>query len=424
MLAMLADCEAEESFMHSDAYALLAEADESASKADCTIPLERVNRASPRDILRNVNLEDDLRSRFLCFLGRCKRSPWMRGQKFFRERIGISLLSQTWGYGKRMAMCGVNGHFCQMPDHCIQCADMLRYKPAVYEYGHAYERAPNWNTATVSFRRNPDHAGLHFVVEKGDRKTGKKAKVLRFNPYKGMPRPGNLTVQQGEADGVENPVVACHNAAFEFGNRYVKALKSVGLHVGALGSRELAWHYLPHHMTPNTHYLLDTSDPIEFEQAKEMLHLLERCYAVQPCDRRLYPDLHIEPLESQAAINRWLYYMFKPMDYVKGYVRLANGGADIAKLNADLDEHLFQNAEVILSVRSPRRFGNLFCKSPGYIGAGSITEWRKAQKDARKAQKQRREQKKESNVEKVLRDEALRRNEEVRGDVGGSVENE
>ncbi len=423
MLATLADCDAEEAFLHSDAYALLAEADESASKADCTIPLERVNRASPPDILRNVNLEYDLRSRYLCFLGRLKRSAWMRGQKLYRERIGIGLLSQTWGYGKRMAMCGVNGHFCQMPDHCIQCADMLRYQPAAYEYEHVYKMAPYWYAFTASFRRNPDHAGLRLVIEKADRKTGKKAKVLRFNPYKGMEHAGNLTVQQGEANGVENPVVACHNAAFEFGDRFVKALRRVGIHAGALGNREIAWHFLPHHMTPNTHYLLNTSYPIEFEIAKEMLHLLHRVYMSESCGRCLYPDLHIEPLENQAAVNRWLYYMFKPMDYVTGYVRLANGGADIAKLNADLDDHLFQNAEVILSVRSPRRFGNLFCKSPGYIGAGSITEWRKAQKEKKAAQKQRREQRKESGVEKVLRDEALRRNEEVRGDDAGSGAN-
>ena len=74
MLAMLADLDAEEAFMHSDAYALIAQADESESKADCTIPLERVNRAIPREILRNSNLEWEKRSRYLCFLGRCKRS--------------------------------------------------------------------------------------------------------------------------------------------------------------------------------------------------------------------------------------------------------------------------------------------------------------------------------------------------------------
>lgn len=419
MLLMLADLDTETEFLQQSAKKWIEEAKESESKADCSVPLAWVNRSCLDDILRNKNLDFDLRARLLRFRKRYNSSDWMQGQEFYRERIGIGLLSQTWGYGKRMAMCGVNGHFCQMPDHCIQCADMLRYKPAYHEYRYVYKKAPNWCAVTVSFRRNPDFAGLRLVVEKANRKTGEMAKVMRFNPYKGMPRAGNLTVQQGEADGVENPVVACHNAAFEFGDRFVKALRRVGIHAGALGNREIAWHFLHHHITPNTHYLLNTSYPIEFEIAKEMFHLLERCYMVEPCGRRLYPDLHIEPLENQAAINRWLYYMFKPMDYVKGYVRLANGGADIAKLNADLDAHLFQNAEVILSVRSPRRFGNLFCKSPGYIGAGSITEWRKAQKEKRAAQKQKREQKKESSVERVLRDEVLRRNEEVRGDDAG-----
>ena len=235
-----------------------------------------------------------------------------------------------------------------------------------------------------------------------------------------MPRAGNLTVQHGEADGVDNPVVACHNATFIFTEEYVSILKSVGIHAGALASREIAWHFLSHHITPNTHDLFNSSEPIEFEQAKAMFALFERVYSEQPCGRCLYPDLHIAPLESQAAVNRWLYYMFKPMDYVTGYVRLANGGADIAKLNADLDHHLFQNAEVIMSVRSPRRFGNLFCNSPGYIGAGSITAWRKEQKAKRAALKQKRQPQKESTAEKVLRDEVLRRNEEVRGDAAGS----
>lgn len=420
MLAMLADLDTETEFLQQSEKKWIAEAKESESKADCPLPLEWVNRSRWHDILRNKNLDFGLRARLLRFLKGYNWSKWMQGQKFYRERIGISLLSGTWGYGERMAMCGVKGNFCQLPDHCIQCADMLRYKPAKYEYGHVHAKAPFCYAVSASYRRNPDHAGLRLVVEKADRKAGKDAVVLRFNPYKGMPRTGNFTVEHGMADGVENPIVACHKATFIFAEKYVHALKSVGIHAGALASREIAWHFLPHHITPNTHFLLNTSEPIKFEQAKEMLELFHRVYCVQPRGRYIYPDLHIEPLESQAAVNRWLYYMFKPMDYVTGYVRLANGGADIAKLNDDLDHQLFQNAEVMLSVHSPRRFGNLFCNSPGYIGAGSITEWRKAQKELRKAQKQKREQKKESSVEKVLRDEALRRNEEVRGDADGS----
>ena len=416
--AVLAGLDEEDAYLRRAEYALLDETEQSEGSADSLIALNLINRSDVGAVLRNVNLEYERRSRLLCFLGRRKRSKWMRSEKHYLERVAISLLSETWGYGKRMAMCGVNGHFCQLPDWCPQCANMIRYRPAEFEYGSVYPKSPHWNAISTSYQRNPERAGLHFVVKKADRKAGKPTVVRRFNPYQGLHRADNLTTDYDLADGLKNPIRDCFNSTFIFISELIQAYRESGVPAGAFASRELAWHFRPQHMTPHAHVLWNSAEEISFEQAKEMLLLFDAVYSEQHCGRCFYPDLHIERLDSQAAINRWLYYMTKPMDFATGYIRQAKGGTDLARLNHEIDQGLFQNGCVALSVRSPRRFGNLVCHAQGYIGAGSITAWRKAQQEKREAARPKNQRRPEPTFERIIGVETLRRNEDINRDSG------
>jgi hypothetical protein len=54
-------------------------------------------------------------------------------------------------------------------------------------------------------------------------------------------------------------------------------------------------------------------------------------------------------------------------------------------INWEIDNYVAQGGKTILSsARGPRRYGILSCNKSGYIGAGSVTAWREAQKEARR----------------------------------------
>jgi len=375
----------DDAFRLSEERQLLEEGRRSRSRASDTTPLLRVNRADLRALQNNSNLPYALRCSIINFLKRFKHSHWMQWQKDYPARIGITVAAQWCDFSKSMALCGVNNWLCQHPDYCPRCSVRLRAKPAAREYRDCFEQGHFWYAISPSFELNPNRAGLRFVVQKADQEKHIPAKVSRFNPYRGRQPGVPLTSDAHLLDGDDNPVIACFKTIFNFAEKLVDA-SLVG---GALAQREVAWHFQPHRVTPNGHLLVNTPVPITFDAAKEMLLRFDFLYAAQPQGRRLWPDLHIEPLLSQGEIDRWIFYMFKPMDYVTGYLRAVRAGADVAALNLQIDDRVFQGGSKILSVRGPRRYGNLRCNVDGYIGGGSITAWRKEQTERRKAERER-----------------------------------
>lgn len=360
-------------------FPFLDEVRASAASANSASPLETINRADIPALLLNCNLPPSHRIAMFSFLGRLKRSSWMHRQKHYVERIAIGL-GALWQHGLHMALCGVHGRFCQQPDYCPQCALMLRAKPAVREYGASFPRARFWYAHSPSFETNPRRAGLHFVVEKRDVNARTMGRILRFNPYQAGPVAEPLTADDDL--GETNPVAACFRSVFGFADALAKASRG-----GVFAHRELAWHFLPHRITPHGHLLFCPSEPLTFEVARNLLRLFQQIYADQPFGRRLYCDLHIEQLLRQKDVNNWVYYTFKPMDYVTGYLRAASTpGADIPRLNQEIDDRIFQGGAVILrSCRSPRRYGVLRCNSAGYIGGGSVTAWRKQNREKKRS---------------------------------------
>lgn len=436
--AMIAALAEDDEHLLTEEHQLLQKADWSAARATASAPLLRVNRSNLPALLTNVNLDYNLRCSLFSFLSRYKRSQWMQWQQNYPQRIGISLVAD-WEYGKAMALCGVHNWLCQQSDYCPRCALMNRATPCAREYLHSFEQAPYWYAISPSFEVNSNRAGLRYVIQKADKKKGIPQSMRRFNPYKGREAGVALTSDSHLADGEANPVIACFTTIFQLADKLVKC----GLAGGILAHREAAWHFRPHRVTPNGHLLVNTPVPLTFEMGREILFLFERLYQGQPLGRSLYPDLHIEPLLSQREVNRWIHYMFKPMDYVTGYLQSVQAGVDIGALNLEMDERVFQGGAVILSAKSPRRYGNLSCKvkngdkdstkeahadgvtaagatnTPSkYIGGGSVTAWRKEQTAKRKAARERlglppaKPQRGESRLSRVIAREAHRRHDE------------
>jgi hypothetical protein len=314
--------EKEDKFLYSDYYKLLKEAGLAATHATSTTSLDYVNRADLDTLGRNRNLPLKLQAALICFLKRYKISKWKKGQKRYPQRIGITLPS-PWPEGMRLALCGVHGWFCQLADYCPQCASRLRYQLAIYEFGDVFDRAPYWYALSPVMERNPDRAGLHFVVTKRNKKKGIAEKILHLNPYRGLPVGRYFKPDDDLLD--PSPIAACFNSFFAFAKRLCRN----GIFLGAFVQREIAWRYLPCRINPNAHLLVCTRAPITFEQAQILLEFLEKVYWSQRRGCWQYPDLHLEALTSQAEINRWLYYSLKPMNYVTGYLQAVRGGKSI-----------------------------------------------------------------------------------------------
>jgi hypothetical protein len=392
---MLADLEDELAIIYRDEDLLLAEAKRAAIKATDATALSVIDRSKTRKILANLHLPLDRRVALQWFLKDYGRSKWRKRQPYYPERIGISLLA-GWECGRSMAYCRYKGRFCKQPDFCFQCALLLRIKPALKQYEKVYDvLLPGggrryWYALSPSFEWNPDHAGAHFVAEKRDTQTGRKAKILHHRPWVGQP-----VLERLSADcqiGEENELTACFGAIFELAEMMAEA-KDIGI----LAHRHVALHFFEAegyalHITPNGHFLLTTPEPLTFEDLK-MLHVLfDRIYCRRKHGGVLYTDLHAEELTSQAEVNRWIGYMFQPMDFVTPYIRAIRRGIPAEQLNQLVDDRVFQGGNSLLCVPSPRRYGNLRSNGTGYFGGQTVTDQREEDAEQRKAKRIKRSQ--------------------------------
>lgn len=375
---------------------LLDEACQAVTGADDDTPLMVLPRNKIKKLLRNKNLGHAKMRALRWFLQQYKRLPWMQWQNrgHYPERIGISLLA-NWMKATNMAYCGYAGRRCKEPDHCPRCACRDRIKYAQKEYENVYGSTLKDGTRLYCYAISPSfewraaRAGLHFVTKKADRKRGIPAEVEHWHPWTNHPDAQPLTADD-DAGGV-NPVRQCFRLIFDF----ARALRSCSVR-GVLAHRHFAWHFFekegyPHHITPNGHFLVMTEQPLTVESGRLMLELFKTLRRKRTFGRRLYPDLHIEELTSQADVNRWIYYMLEPMDYVGPYINAIRRGVDPATLNYEVDGRVFQAGEVILSVSSPHRFGVLRSNGNGYIGTMSVTEQRNQEAQEGKAKRAKKE---------------------------------
>lgn len=422
--AILDLLDAEERYTHRSDHELMGRSLDDERKATDTTPLDQVDRTRTRRLLNNKNLDVDDRTAIQWFLGEFKRSKWMHWQGFYPERIAMTVLS-SWERGRDVAYCGYAGRDCNEPDFCPKCALTQRADPAVTEYEGLYDRLlPGgqrryFYAVTLSYDWNPDRAGLHFVIEKRNREKGTPDKLLHDYPFKERPPVKPLTLDHDIGD--ENKVTACFRAIFAL----AKFLSKLGKEWGVLAHRHIAWHFfeypgLPHHIRPNGHLLLVTDEPITFEVGKLLLGQFQRLYRKQNYGDVLYCDAHISPLVSQADIERWIYYIFKPMDFVKPYRDAVQRGVSIEALNHEVDNCVFQGGNSVLSVPSPMRYGALHVNvgPDRYLGTKNVTLQRKEAKAAKEANRQKNPAKSQPYQEPPRYLERLARHEQFLRDEG------
>jgi hypothetical protein len=380
---------------HRSDHELLGRSLEDESKAyDCT-PLDQVDRTKIRLVLKNKNLDVDNRVAIQWRLGGFKRSKWMHWQGFYPERIAINVLS-PWHRGRDVAYCGYAGRFCHEPDFCPRCAVIDRADPVVTEYDRLFDRllpggqCRYFYAITLSYDWNPDRAGLHYVVEKRDPAKGAPDKLKHEYPFKGKPPVEPLTIDNDI--GKENNISACFRAIFAL----AKFLSKLSDQWGVLAHRHIAWHFfeypgLAHHIRPNGHLLVVADEPITFDVAKHLLDRFQWMYDRQELGGVLYCDAHISPLVSQVEIERWMYYMSKPMDYVRPYRDAVQRGINIETLNHEVDNCVFQGGNFVLSsVPSPMRYGALHVNvgTDRYLVTKNVTRQRQEAQAAKEARRQ------------------------------------
>lgn len=411
-------------YAHRSDHELLGRSLEDEKRTHDRTPLDQVDRTRIRLVLKNRNLALDDRLGVQWFLGEFKKSEWMHWQGFYPERIALTVLS-SWERGRDVAYCGYAGRFCNEPDFCPKCALMQRADPAVTEYEGLFDRLlPSgqrrfFYAISLSYDWNPERAGLHYVTEKRDRVKGTPDKLQHHYPFKGEAPAKPLTIDHDI--GMENPITACFRAIFGL----AKFLSKMNEQWGALAHRHVAWHFfeypgLSHHIRPNGHLLVVADEPITFEIGKLLLDRFRWVYRKQKYGNVLYCDLHISPLLSQAEIERWFYYISKPMDYVRPYRDAVLRGVNVEALNHEVDNCVFQGGNSVLSVPSPMRYGVLHVNvgPERYLGTKNVTLQREEAKAAKETNRKKESAKSEAYQEPTRYIERLARHEQFLRDEG------
>lgn len=380
---------------HRSDHELLGRSLDDEKKAYDRTPLDQVDRTRIRLLLTNKNLDVDNRVAIQWRLGEFKRSKWMQWQGFYPERVAMNVLS-PWHRGRDVAYCGYAGRFCHEPDFCPRCAVIDRADPVVTEYDRLFDsllpdgQRRYFYAITLSYDWNPDRAGLHFVIEKRDPAKGTPDTLKHEYPFKGQAPVEPLTIDNDI--GEENNISACFRAIFAL----AKFLSKLSDQWGVLAHRHIAWHFfeypgLAHHIRPNGHLLVVADEPITFDDGKLLLDRFQWSYDKQELGGVLYCDAHISPLVSQAEIERWEYYMFKPMDYVRPYCDAVKRGVNLETLNHEVDNCVFHGGNFVLSsVPSPMRYGALHVNvgTDRYLGTKNVTLQREEAKAAKEARRQ------------------------------------
>jgi hypothetical protein len=385
-VANLDSLEDELRYLGGDYDRLIIEADRCSEEATDPRQLLLINQADHDALLKNPHFSFDSRCKLLWFLKKMRTSSWMRmaDEGLYVPRVCLGLAA-GFEYGGRMALCGLHSHFCQQPDYCPRCCLRLRAKPAVREYRDAFEQAPHWMMLTPSFERNPEQAGLHYVIQKGNRSRRVKARLRHFQPFADLGLPAKEPLTPDHDIGKVNPIATCFEAIFRLGRELIRC----GVAQGVFAHREIAWNFEARPVrcwvTPNGTLIINSEEPITFEIACKVYELFVGLYEALPFGNCLYPDLHCEAILSQKELSRCLYYALKPMKYAPGYLRAVEAVADLEALNIEIADRVFQGGSVILGVhRSPRRLGNMRCNADGYLGAGSVTADRMQQTELKR----------------------------------------
>lgn len=328
-----------------------------------------MNRSNPDVVL--PHLDEEYQIALKHFLKRWHRNVWMKNEAGWKERATLvaSASGQFNGFRpKRILYCSKHGLLCGDFHMCPRCAVDLRIEPAQAEYGAVFDRARYWYSMVAGSEIDPDRAGLKLVC--GDEQTDRKNKVQFLKPWAGR-RTGWLV-----PDWPDSAFMKMALLPYELCGLITKcggggAFCALDVDVTIRPATERPsdwWSGLEYGVLPHGNTVINTPFPLTFEAAQAIFDSYTGLF-VRRGMRLAYPDLWIKRIRSQTGLNSWLSYSLKAWPVQKWYRRAKVKGCDPSSLNLVFDTVVFDNLVSLVSeVRSPRKFGNLCCNSPNYIG--------------------------------------------------------
>ncbi len=330
-----------------------------------------MNRTNPDEVI--PHLPEDRQIALKHFLKRHHRNQWMKNESGWKEAATLvaSASGQFNGLNpRRILYCAKHGLLCGDFRQCRRCAVDLRIEPAQAEYGMAFGRASCWYNMVAGVEVDPDRAGLKFVSGVGE--TGQKNRLQVSKPWIG----GQF--------GRMIPVWPDANSAFQKMGLLIYELCGLIAKCGGGGAfcaLEVDvtikpaierpsdwWSGLEYGVLPHGNIVINTPFPLTFEAAQAIFDSYTSLFTRHGV-RLAYPDLWIKRIKSQEGLNSWLSYSLKAWPTHKWYRRAKVKGCDPNPLNTVFDTVVFDSVVCLVSqVRSPRKFGNLCCNSPNYIG--------------------------------------------------------
>lgn len=303
------------------------------------------------------------------FLARYGDSDWMKAQEGYRDRAGIAIATTSDAFnGIKFCRCSQRGRFCKEPDYCPRCNLDLRVDPALTEYEAVFEKAPYWMALVPSSSANPATAGLRWCIQKDE--FGRPTRYRRW-----IPIPNRDPLPRYSADPENVPLMATiATVPFEFAKR----LRRAGLIDGGYVAREIDLDFRPckgsryelsvdHTALVHGNMLVNTRQKPDWNLMLEMFNV----YFDVCVDLRIpaFADLMGSRLDSQMDLNRWLSYELKPMPYHRWYNEGLAHGCNVEHLNMAFDQTVFSRIKCAFGrVKSPRKFGNLYCQDDDYFG--------------------------------------------------------
>ncbi len=303
------------------------------------------------------------------FLGRYGDSDWMKQQEGYRDRAGIAIATTSDAFnGIKFCRCSQRGRFCKEPDYCPRCNLDLLVDPALTEYEAVFKKAPYWMALVPSSSADPATAGLHWCIRKDE--LGRPTKYRHW-----IPIPNRDALPRYSSDPENVPLMATiATVPFEFAKR----LKAAGLIDGAYVAREIDLDFRPckasqyelsvdHTALVHGNMLVNTRREPGWQLMLEMFKIyFEVCV-----DLRIpaYADLMGSRLDSQKELTRWISYELKPMPFHRWYNEALARGCNVEHLNMAFDQTVFSRIKCAFGrVKSPRKYGNMYCQNDPYIG--------------------------------------------------------
>ena len=342
-----------------------------------------VNQSSFATLMRQHEFNGQSRIALTAFKSRLNKSEWMRNQRGYLERAclaaagagraGVSFNQCGRQFSKKTTGRSVL-QTCKQTCFCPGCKLHRAIEPVQAEYASAYAKANYWYAVTAGWQNDPEIAGMHWVIKQD--KNGRAIDHEHYWPWAGKQH-APLMGRVGSDD-----VEAMHTYA-EMPFKLAEKLKEKGWFDGLFATLE--WHveFYPdkkggcqHSAMLHVHMFGNRSEPLTFEQGKEIQDLYTKICCRSNSALPAYPDLEIAPIISQARLKSWINYQIKTIPVERFYKEGLRNGCSVAALNAEFQQTAWELPNL---VRSPRKYGNLYVSKPGYIGEQQFKKVTKSQ---------------------------------------------